>query len=112
MLCVCSFQVALDLVVIASALPAIAVDLNATSNQAYWCGTGYVLAQTVVQPLFGTFSEIFGRKLLIQFSLLVFLLASILCSRAQTIHWLIATRVVRIYPNSATWTNGCCLVWC
>jgi predicted MFS family arabinose efflux permease len=88
------FMVALELVIVASALAAIAKDLNASSNDAYWCGTGYILAQTVSQPIYGSLSEIFGRKIMLQIAIMIFLLASILCSRAQDIYWLIATRVV------------------
>jgi hypothetical protein len=97
LICVCQFQVALDLVIVASALPAIASSLHASSNEAYWCGTGYVLAQCITQPIYGTLSEIFGRKLPLLFAIFVFLLASILCARAEDIQWLIATRVVRIH---------------
>lgn len=105
-ICICSFQVALDLVIVASALPAIAISLHATSNQAYWCGTGYILAQCITQPLYGTISEIFGRKLPLLFSIFVFLLSSILCARAETIQWLIATRVVR--TSSILEDSGVC----
>lgn len=95
LICVCQFLVALDLVILAAALPAIAASLNATSNEAYWCGTGYVLAQCITQPIYGTLSEIFGRRIPLLFAIFVFLLASILCARADDISWLIATRVVR-----------------
>jgi hypothetical protein len=88
------FMVPLELSIVSSALAAISKDLNAPSNKAYWCGTGYILAQTVAQPLYGSVSEIFGRKIMLQISFLIFLLGSILCSRAQDINWLIATRVV------------------
>jgi predicted MFS family arabinose efflux permease len=96
MICVCTFLVALDLVIVASALPAIAANLNATSAQAYWCGTGYVLTQCIMQPLYGSFSDIFGQKSLILFAIFVFFLSSIFCAKAETIRWLIAARVVGV----------------
>jgi hypothetical protein len=88
------FLVSLDLLILPASLPAIALDLQAASSEAYWSGAGYILAQGVSQPIFGGISETFGRKLMLQVSLLIFLVASILCARAQSIRWLIGTRVV------------------
>lgn len=85
----------LDIVIVASALPAISRDLGASSSDAYWVGTTYLLAQTVAQPISGSLSDIFGRKILLQASLVIFLVTSIVCARAQTIRWLIGARVVR-----------------
>src|SRR5580704_8811028 len=62
-LCFTAFISALDAVIIAAALPAIASELKGTSNQAFWSGTAFLLAATITQPLYGTFSEIFGRRL-------------------------------------------------
>ncbi|KFY79994.1 hypothetical protein V499_01100 [Pseudogymnoascus sp. VKM F-103] len=89
------FLVTLDLVILPASLPAIAQDLKATSSQAYWCGTGYIIAQAASQPIFGTISVISGRKLMLQISLLIFMVASIMCARAQSIEWLIGTRVMQ-----------------
>lgn len=90
----CVFVVALDQVITGSALAAITRDLKASSNNAYWVGTSYLLAQTVSQPIYGSLSDVFGRKWMLQLSLVVFLVSSITCSRAQTIEWLIGARVV------------------
>lgn len=93
-LLLCVFIGTLDIVIVASALPAISKDLGASSSNAYWVGTTYLLAQTVSQPILGSLSDIFGRKILLQTSLVIFLVTSIVCARAQTIRWLIGARVV------------------
>jgi MFS family permease len=95
MLNLTAFISALDAVIIAAALPAIVADLGGSSNQAFWSGTGFLLAATITQPLFGTFSEIFGRRNNLMAALLWFLLGSILCSRSMSMEMFIASRVVR-----------------
>jgi hypothetical protein len=96
-LCLTAFISALDAVIIAAALPAITSDLGGTSNQAFWSGTAFLLAATITQPLWGTFSEIFGRRINIVISLLWFLLGSILCARSSYMGMFIGSRVVLFY---------------
>jgi len=94
-----AFISALDAVIIAAALPAITSELGGSSNQAFWSGTGFLLAATITQPLYGTLSEIFGRRSNLMASLTLFLIGSILCARSSTIGMFIASRVVHYYPR-------------
>ena len=89
-----AFISALDAVIIAAALPAITSELGGDSNQAFWSGTAFLLAATITQPVFGTYSEIFGRRLNLDIALLWFLMGSILCARSITMGMFIASRVV------------------
>ena len=98
MLNLTAFISALDAVIIAAALPAITSDLGGNSNQAFWSGTGFLLAATITQPLYGTFSEIFGRRNNLIASLVLFLLGSILCARSTDMSMFIGSRVVRQIP--------------
>ena len=98
MLNLTAFISALDAVIIAAALPAIASDLRGTSNQAFWSGTAFLLAATITQPLYGTFSEIFGRRSNLIASLALFLVGSILCARSTYMGMFIGSRVVRETP--------------
>ncbi|PQE16408.1 MFS multidrug transporter protein [Rutstroemia sp. NJR-2017a BVV2] len=82
-------------VIVAASLPAIAKSLNATSSEAYWCGSGFLFAQTVAQPIYGGFVETLGHKTCLLLALGIFTVASLLCATAQNITWLIATRVVQ-----------------
>ena len=45
--------------------------------EAFWSGTSFLLASTIFQPILGSLSGIFGRKWLIHFSLLLFLVGSV-----------------------------------
>jgi hypothetical protein len=94
MLTLTAFISALDAVIIAAALPAITTELQGTSNQAFWSGTAFLLAATITQPLYGTFSEIFGRKINLMIALAWFMVGSILCSRSSTMEMFIGSRVV------------------
>lgn len=86
---------AMDAVIVGSALAAIAHDLQSSSVESFWVGTSFLLAQTVTIPVYGTTSDIFGRKWPILIALFIFLLGSILCATAQTITALIGARVVQ-----------------
>jgi MFS family permease len=93
------FMGAVDSVSTSSALPSIIKSLSddgssPTTTAAYWTGTGFYLAQTVVIPVFANASDIVGRKPCITLAVLLFLVGAILCGWAQNIAWLIAARVV------------------
>jgi hypothetical protein len=49
-LLLCAFLSSIDATILATALPTIAQELNGSSILAFWCGTAYLLAKTVLQP--------------------------------------------------------------
>jgi hypothetical protein len=49
-LLLCAFLSSIDATILATALPSIAQELNGSSILAFWCGTSYLLAKTVLQP--------------------------------------------------------------
>ncbi|KAG0003606.1 hypothetical protein BGZ80_011082 [Entomortierella chlamydospora] len=57
-----------------------------------WVGTAYLLTSTSFQPLYGRFSDIFGRKSTFLFAISVFLVGSALCGAAQSMTWIIVAR--------------------
>lgn len=57
--------------------------LHGTAIQAFWAGTSYLLASTVLQPIVGSFSHIFGRKPLILISIALFAIGIIVASVAN-----------------------------
>jgi hypothetical protein len=93
----------MDTVIVATALPAIAHGLKAKSNEAYWLGSGFLFAQAVSQPLYGTMSSIFGRKHCFVFAMALFTIASVFCATAQSVEWLIGARVVSHDFRFQTW---------
>jgi fucose permease len=94
-LCVVTLVAAMDAVIVGACLAAIAEDLNSSSVESFWVGTSFLLGQTVTIPIYGTTSEIFGRKWPILIALSIFIFGSILCATAQTVGWLIGARVVQ-----------------
>jgi EmrB/QacA subfamily drug resistance transporter len=84
----------LDQTILATALPVIARDLGSITDVS-WVVTAYVVAAAATTPLWGKLGDRHGRKLLLQVSLSVFVLASALCGAAQTITELVALRVVQ-----------------
>src|SRR5258705_3544206 len=84
---------ALDSTIVATALPTIVGDLGGL-NHISWVVTAYLLAQTVVTPLYGKLGDMYGRKVVLQGALLVFLLGSALCGLSQNLDELIAFRAL------------------
>jgi EmrB/QacA subfamily drug resistance transporter len=84
----------LDQTILATGLPVIAGDLGSLSDVS-WVVTAYVVAAAATTPLWGKLGDRHGRKLLLQVSLVVFLVASALCGAAQDITQLIVLRLVQ-----------------
>ncbi|KAI8147544.1 major facilitator superfamily domain-containing protein [Fennellomyces sp. T-0311] len=89
-----TFMVSLNATVIAPAMSSIATSLDAIEEQT-WIATAFVVALNTLQPIAGKFSDIFGRKPLLLFGQLFFLLGSLISSVSPTINGLIAGRVVQ-----------------
>ena len=60
-----------------------------------WVSTSYLLTSTAATPLFGKFSDLYGRKQFTQFAIVIFLLGSLLCSVAQSMTMLVFARAVQ-----------------
>jgi EmrB/QacA subfamily drug resistance transporter len=88
------FLAALDQTIVATALPTIVTDLGGL-NHISWVVTAYLLAQTVVTPLYGKLGDMYGRKIVLQSALVVFLLGSALCGLSQNLDELIAFRALQ-----------------
>src|SRR4051795_197156 len=85
------FLAALDQTIVATALPTIGRQFNDVSNLS-WVITSYLLASTAVAPVFGTLSDIYGRRVMITVSLVLFTAGSILCAVAPNMTVLIIAR--------------------
>src|SRR5438270_13327223 len=69
---------ALDQTIVATALPTIVSDLGGLSRLA-WVTSAFLLAQTVVTPIYGKLGDLYGRKRILQSAILLFLAGSALC---------------------------------
>ena len=85
---------ALDQTIVATALPTIVGDLGGLDHIS-WVVTAYLLAQTAVTPLYGKLGDMYGRKVVLQFGLVVFLIGSALCGLSQSLDELIAFRALQ-----------------
>jgi len=88
------FLAALDQTIIATALPQIATHLGGI-RYISWVVAAYLLTSTVTTPLYGKISDIFGRKGIFQFAIVIFLIGSALCGQSRNIWELIAFRAVQ-----------------
>src|SRR6201982_3039039 len=85
---------ALDQTIVSTALPTIVGDLGGLDHLS-WVVTAYLLAVTVVTPLYGKLGDLFGRKVVLQAALVIFLIGSALCGLSQSMAELIAFRALQ-----------------
>ena len=82
---------ALDQTIVSTALPTIVGELGGVTHLS-WVVTAYLLASTIVSPLYGKFGDVHGRKIILQVAVVTFLIGSALCGLAQTMLQLILFR--------------------
>src|SRR4051794_27768922 len=84
----------LDQTIVSTALPTIVEELGGLAHLS-WVVTAYLLAVTVVTPLYGKLGDLFGRKVVLQAALVLFLIGSALCGLAQGMTELIVFRAIQ-----------------
>jgi hypothetical protein len=94
-LCLSIFLVALDTVLIPTALPAISLSFHISDSLYAWIGSAYLLANAASVPFWGKLSDIFGRKPVILAANFIFLIGSIVCAVSTNATMLVAGRVVQ-----------------
>ncbi|MET7603501.1 MFS transporter [Streptomyces avermitilis] len=85
---------ALEQMIVATALPKIVGELHGLDRMS-WAITAYLLTATVALPVYGKCGDLFGRKGVFQFAIVVFVVGSVLAGRAQTMDQLIAFRAIQ-----------------
>ncbi len=88
------FLAALDQTIVATAVRTIADDLKGLNEQA-WATTAYLITSTIVTPLYGKLSDIYGRKPFFITAISIFIFGSILCTFADSMFQLAAYRAVQ-----------------
>src|SRR3954469_889494 len=88
------FLAALDQTIVATALPTIGRQFQDVSSLS-WVITAYLLASTAVAPVFGTLSDIYGRRAMIIAALSLFIVGSVLCAVAPNMPVLILARALQ-----------------
>ncbi|MFE3546383.1 MDR family MFS transporter [Nocardia sp. NPDC059177] len=85
------FLASLDQMIVGTAMPTIVGDLGGVSHMA-WTATSYLLATTIVMPIYGKLGDMFGRRWLFLFAITVFTAASVGAAAASGFWEFIAFR--------------------
>jgi DHA2 family multidrug resistance protein len=85
----------LDTTIINVALPQMAGNLGATTQEIAWVSTSYILSNVVVLPMTAFFTERFGRKNYLTFSIILFLVASFLCGTSSSLGEIVLWRLLQ-----------------
>jgi EmrB/QacA subfamily drug resistance transporter len=84
----------LDQTIVATALPSILADIGGGTHLS-WVITAYLLTATASTPLYGKLSDLYGRKLLFQSAIAIFVVGSALCGFSQNIGELVGFRALQ-----------------
>ena len=82
---------ALEATVVGTAMPTIVAQLGGLAHYS-WVFSAYLLTSTVTVPIWGKLSDLFGRRLLYQAGIAVFLIGSAACGLSQTMMYLVFAR--------------------
>ncbi len=84
----------LDQTIVSTALPTIAGEFGGLEHLS-WIVTAYMLATTAVSPIYGKLGDLYGRKVVLQTAIVLFLLGSVLCGLSRNMGELIAFRAIQ-----------------
>src|SRR2546430_3628974 len=90
-----TFMEVLDTTVVNVSLPHIAGSLSATTDEATWALTSYLVANAIILPMTGWLANYFGRKRLLLASVIGFTVSSFFCGFAPNLPFLIIFRVIQ-----------------
>ncbi len=88
------FLMGIDLFVVSPLLPFIAEAYNVSSAMTGWMVTVFAVTYALVAPFFGWLSDKNGRRAMITFGLLLFVMSNILTAFAPSFFWLIVSRIL------------------
>ncbi|MGW0560661.1 MFS transporter [Streptomyces sp. NPDC003016] len=85
---------ALEQMIVATALPKIVGELQGLDRMS-WAITAYLLTATIGLPVYGKLGDLFGRKGVFQFAVVIFVVGSALAGWSRTMDQLIAFRAIQ-----------------
>src|SRR6478752_7593189 len=89
-----TFMEVLDTTVVNVSLPHIASSMSATTDEATWALTSYLVANAIILPMTGWLAGRFGRKNLLMLAVTGFTVASFFCGLAPSLAFLIVFRII------------------
>jgi MFS family permease len=96
----------LDQTIVSTAGPAIQRDLAMAPSLYPWITTAYLVASTVMVPIYGKLSDTYGRKPVLLTAIGIFLLGSVLCGLSPTTPALIAARALQGLGAAGLFTSA------
>ncbi|MFC4320363.1 MDR family MFS transporter [Litchfieldia salsa] len=94
------FMAAIEATIVSTAMPAIVGDLGGFSLYS-WVFSAYLLMNAVTVLIYGKLSDLFGRKPILTFGIIVFLIGSFLCGIAPSMEWMIFFRFIQGFGAGA-----------
>lgn len=80
--------------IVATALPTIVGELGGLDHLT-WVVIAYLLSSTVVAPIYGKLGDLYGRKIVLQVAIVIFLIGSVLSGMATSMTFLIVARTIQ-----------------
>lgn len=90
-----TFMEVLDTTIVNVALPHIAGSISASTSEATWVLTSYLVSNAIVLPASAWLASVFGRKRFLIACIIIFTLASFLCGAATSLAFLVIMRIVQ-----------------
>lgn len=104
------FLAALDQTVVATAGPDMQRSLHLAPGLYAWITTAYLVSSTVLVPVYGRLSDLYGRKLILVIGVVIFVVASALCGLSQNAWQLIAFRALQGVGSASLFTSAFAVV--
>ena len=101
---------ALDQTIVSTAGPAIQTDLGIPASLYAWITTSYLVASTVLVPVYGKLSDGFGRRRILVIGIVIFLVGSALCGLSRTTLELILARALQGVGSASLFTSAFAVV--
>jgi len=101
---------ALDQTIVSTAGPAIQRDLAMPASLYAWITTAYMVASTVLVPIYGKLSDLYGRKPILLVGIILFVAGSLLCGISRTPMQLILSRAVQGLGSASLFTSAFAVV--
>ncbi|HEY5951995.1 MAG TPA: MDR family MFS transporter [Kofleriaceae bacterium] len=101
---------ALDQTIVSTAGPFIQKDLAIEPGIYVWITTAYLVASTVLVPIYGKLSDLYGRRRILLIAIGIFLAGSLACGIAQNATQLIAFRAVQGIGSAGLFTSAFAIV--
>lgn len=90
----CNIMSAVEITIVTTAIPSIVKDLSGFNLSSYVFSV-FLLTSVLATTVFGKLSDIYGKKMLLQISTLIFLIGSLLCGLSRSMVFLIFARSIQ-----------------